>query len=38
MPLKLYNYKLLLGYFDCVMNVTARKVKVAKIARDVFYM
>ena len=36
MPLKLYNYKLHARYFDRVMNVTALKVKVANIVRDVF--
>ena len=37
MPLKLYNYKVHTSYFNCVMNVTASKVKVANIVCDVSY-
>ena len=36
MSLKLYNYKVHTSYFDCVVNVTAWKMKVADIVRDVF--
>ena len=31
MPLKLYNYKVYTSYFDCVMNPTTWKVKVANM-------
>ena len=36
MTLKLYNYKVHTSYVDGVMNVTAWKMKVVNIFRDLF--
>ena len=38
MPLKLYNYKVRTSYFVCIMNVTAWKLKIENIVRDVFIL